>query len=54
MVDDMLDYLANVRERPAWQPVPKEIKKHLSAPAPEQPQGAAGAYEDFLLASGVG
>jgi len=29
MVDDMLDWLRTVRERPVWRPVPDEVKTHL-------------------------
>lgn len=47
MVDEMLDYLRTVRERPVWQPIPQETKEHLRQPAPLQAQGAEAAYEDF-------
>jgi aromatic-L-amino-acid/L-tryptophan decarboxylase len=48
MVDDMLDYLQSVRDRPVWKPVPKEVKAELDQPLPRQPQGAAQAYQEFL------
>jgi aromatic-L-amino-acid decarboxylase len=32
--DEMVDYLATVRERPAWRPVPDEVKAALRSPAP--------------------
>ncbi|MCO6451382.1 MAG: aminotransferase class V-fold PLP-dependent enzyme [Caldilineales bacterium] len=48
MVDDMLSYLETVRERPVWQPVPPEVKDRLNQPAPQNPQGAEQAYEDFI------
>jgi aromatic-L-amino-acid decarboxylase len=47
MVDDMMDYLRGVRERPAWTPIPQEAKDALSAPLPVEPQGAEAAYADF-------
>lgn len=47
MVDDMLDYLREVRERPVWQPIPQEVKEHLKQPLPQRAQGAEAAYEDF-------
>ena len=47
MVDDMLDYLRGVRERPIWQPIPQEMKEHLKQPLPQRAQGAEDAYEDF-------
>lgn len=48
VLDDTLDYLATVRERKVWQPVPDEIRERLRAPAPVEPQGYAAAYRDFL------
>ena len=47
MVDDALDYLQNVRERPVWQPVPPEVAAHFDEPAPRAPAGAEAAYADF-------
>jgi aromatic-L-amino-acid/L-tryptophan decarboxylase len=48
MVDDMLNALQSVRERPVWHTVPSEAKAHLQAPLPQEGQGAEQAYEDFL------
>ncbi len=48
MVDDMMSYLETVRERPVWQPIPDHVKAHLKGPLPLEPQGAEGAYRDFL------
>lgn len=47
MVDEMLDYLRTVRERPVWQPIPSETKEYLKQPVPLQAQGAEEAYDDF-------
>jgi aromatic-L-amino-acid decarboxylase len=47
VMDEMMDYLQNVRERPAWQPVPEAVKEALSAPIPREGEGAAAAYEAF-------
>jgi aromatic-L-amino-acid decarboxylase len=47
MIDDMLSYLENVRERPAWQPVPEKVKASFAEPLPLDPQGAESAYQDF-------
>jgi aromatic-L-amino-acid/L-tryptophan decarboxylase len=48
MVDDMVAYLRSVRERPAWQQVPDEVRQRLSSPAPMAPEGAESAYRDFV------
>ncbi|HEX6088959.1 MAG TPA: pyridoxal-dependent decarboxylase [Gemmatimonadales bacterium] len=47
MVDDMLGYLEEVRERPIWQPVSAESRAALRQPLPRAPEGAERAYSDF-------
>ncbi len=48
MVDDMMDYLMSVRERPVWRPVPEEVKETLRRPLPREPEAPEKIYEDFL------
>ncbi|OGO29819.1 MAG: hypothetical protein A2Z16_13035 [Chloroflexi bacterium RBG_16_54_18] len=48
MVDDMLDYLRTVRERPAWQHAPPEVKEHFTASLPLEPQPPEQVYQEFL------
>jgi aromatic-L-amino-acid decarboxylase len=48
MVDDMMTYLESIRERPAWRPVPGEVKARFDEPLPLQPQDAGRVYHDFL------
>ena len=47
MLDDMSDYLSSVRTRPAWRPVPDEVKARLDAPLPLDPSDPAKVYEEF-------
>ncbi|MEW6735875.1 MAG: pyridoxal-dependent decarboxylase [Acidobacteriota bacterium] len=47
MLDEMLDYLATVRTRPVWQPVPEEIKNHFKAALPINPVEPMQVYEEF-------
>ena len=47
MVDDAINYLEKVGERPVWQPVPEEVKVHLQAPAPSEPSSPDAVYSDF-------
>ena len=46
-LEDSLDYLATVRERPAWQPYPEEVRQKLITPPPREGEGAATAYKDY-------
>jgi glutamate/tyrosine decarboxylase-like PLP-dependent enzyme len=50
MVDDMMEHLRTVRERPAWVKMPEEVLQELRQPLPQGPQDAADVYEDFLHA----
>jgi len=48
MVDEMLEYLRTVRERPVWRPVPADVRQRLSGgPAPRRPADPADVYEEF-------
>ncbi len=42
-----MDYLSSVRERPAWQTVPAEVKQSLSRPVPHEPCALESVYADF-------
>jgi aromatic-L-amino-acid decarboxylase len=48
MLDDTIDYLASLRERPAWQPMPNDIRSSFTEPLPEQPIGPEAAYSEFV------
>jgi aromatic-L-amino-acid decarboxylase len=48
MVDDMLGHLRTVRERPAWQPMPPDVRASFSEPVPWDGEGAERAYDDFV------
>ena len=37
MLDDMIDYIADVRERPVWQPLPPALRAELRSPLPDSP-----------------
>jgi aromatic-L-amino-acid/L-tryptophan decarboxylase len=48
MLDEMLEHLSTVRERPAWTPPPAEVKRELADPSvPERGQGLEASYDDF-------
>jgi aromatic-L-amino-acid decarboxylase len=48
MVDDMFHYLESLRERPAWQPIPREVKDFLKQPLPTEPQDPEQIYQEFV------
>ncbi len=47
MVDEMLDVQRNVRERPAWRPVPDSVEARFAETRPAAGIGAEAAYRDF-------
>ncbi len=46
VLEDSLDYLATVRERP-WQPVPAAVRERLTAGVPRTGEGVQAAYRDY-------
>jgi aromatic-L-amino-acid decarboxylase len=47
IVEDMLDYLQSVGERPAWQPAPDSVKTQFNKPVPSEPQHPGEIYKEF-------
>ena len=47
IVDEAIDFVQHVRERPVWQPLPAEVAARLRTPVPLEPQGAEAVYRDF-------
>lgn len=48
MLDDMVNHLSSLRERPAWQPVPEQVRARLRTPLPLEPEPAEAVYQEFL------
>ena len=46
-LDDMIDYLETVRERPAWAPLPDETRALFDEPIPDTPIPMEEAYEQI-------
>ncbi|HVO37476.1 MAG TPA: pyridoxal-dependent decarboxylase, partial [Spirochaetia bacterium] len=47
MVDDVMETLRTVRERPVWQPIPEHVKSLFSEPVPLAPARPGDVYEEF-------
>jgi glutamate/tyrosine decarboxylase-like PLP-dependent enzyme len=47
MLDDMLDYLKTVPERPVWQPIPEEVRGKFRVALPVNPQNPEEIYKEF-------
>ncbi|MBV8650108.1 MAG: cytochrome D ubiquinol oxidase subunit I [Alphaproteobacteria bacterium] len=48
MLDDMLDYLEGIRERPVWQPIPSAVRRGFDAPLPAAPSALAEIHDAFM------
>ncbi len=48
MLDDMLDYTRDIRERPVWQPLPDAVRARFRADIPEAPSELAAVHGEFM------
>ena len=48
MLDDMLDYLSQIRMRPVWQPAPSETEAVFQSPVPFESRTLAETHQTFL------
>jgi aromatic-L-amino-acid decarboxylase len=48
MLDDMLGYIENIRDRPVWQPIPDNVRSAFGADLPRHPQPLAEIHDEFL------
>ena len=48
MLDDMLDYVEHIRERPVWQPIPQDVRDRFHAGLPVKPGSLASAHATFM------
>jgi glutamate/tyrosine decarboxylase-like PLP-dependent enzyme len=46
-LDTMIDSLRDVRQRPAWQPLPDDVRERLREPLPEEAQGLEAVLAAF-------
>ena len=47
MLDDMIDYAANIRDRPVWRPIPDDVRARFRAELPRQPSDLGEVYREF-------
>src|SRR5258708_4681538 len=47
MLDDMIDYAANIRARPVWQPIPDEARARFRAELPRESSDLGEVYREF-------
>jgi glutamate/tyrosine decarboxylase-like PLP-dependent enzyme len=48
MLDDMCDYLQDIRARPVWQPIPDEVRAVFRAGMPDQGSDLAEVHQTFM------
>ena len=48
MLDDILGYVENIRERPVWQPIPDDVRSRFRGDLPEHPSELAAVHEEFM------
>jgi glutamate/tyrosine decarboxylase-like PLP-dependent enzyme len=47
MIDDMMDYLQNIRQRPVWEKIPAGVKNFYNKDVPLAPQKIDEIYREF-------
>jgi aromatic-L-amino-acid decarboxylase len=47
MLDDMIDYAANVRDRPVWRPIPDSVRARFHESLPHEPGNLGDVYREF-------
>src|SRR5215813_7424790 len=47
MLDDMIDHVAGIRERPVWQPIPDAVRARFRDGLPRNPSDLSDVYREF-------
>jgi aromatic-L-amino-acid/L-tryptophan decarboxylase len=47
MLDDMIDYAADIRDRPVWQPIPDQARARFHTALPRQASDLGDVYREF-------
>ena len=48
MLNDMLDYVADIRQRPVWTPMPPDVRQHFRADISRDPMPLAQVHREFM------
>ncbi len=48
MLDDMIDHIASVRERPVWRPIPDEVRARFRGSLPRRPSDLGQVHREFV------
>ena len=48
MLDDILNYLEHIRERPVWQPIPQEVRALFHEVLPQEPSDLTTVHDTFM------
>jgi len=47
MLDDIIDYIENIRDRPVWQPISDDVRARFHADIPTGPTDLAAVHDEF-------
>jgi hypothetical protein len=48
MLDDMLDYVENIGDRPVWQPIPDDVRSRFRSDLPQTSSDLAAVHQEFM------
>jgi len=47
IIDDIMDYVETIRDRPVWQHAPHHVKTHFEGPPPLDPESPENVYQEY-------
>ena len=48
MIDDFIDHMKTIRDKPVWQHAPDSVRSHFSQPLPLEPEDPEAVYAEFI------
>src|SRR5271169_6373626 len=48
MLDDIMDYVETIRDRPVWRPIPDAVRARMREPLPAKPMALAEVHAAFM------
>ncbi len=48
MLDDIFDYMQNLRDRPVWQPAPQQVRESFHSSLPRDPSSLTEIHQTFM------
>ena len=47
MLDEAIDYIADIRKQPVWRPIPQEVRAQFRGDVPREPSALSDIYQEY-------